>query len=135
MTKAKCFHKISLCRIWLRISGLGRMSIKQNFNCCYEQKTWLARTGFHWKAYLEDNDSDENNFNKIKVNIKIVGMIWVLGRKLTKKLNWRSGEKESSQSTFLWLEYILVHVLWIHFWICMLTHSEPLSVYFWGSLI
>lgn len=27
------------------------------------------------KSYMENNDSDENNFNKIKVNIKKLDMI------------------------------------------------------------
>lgn len=47
------------------------------------------------KSYMENNDSDENNFNKIKVNIKKLDMIWVLGRKLIKELNWPSGKKKS----------------------------------------
>ena len=87
----------------------------------------LIRTHFHWKSYMENNDSDENNFNKVKVNIKKLDMIWVLGRKLIKELNWPSGKKESSQCRFLLFECILLHVLWIHFWMCVCWHIRSPS--------
>lgn len=47
-----------------------------------------------------ENDSDENNFSKIKMNIKKLGVIWVLSRKLIKELNYLNGKKNLSTDFF-----------------------------------